>query len=148
MADMVMPTEGRIFCLNQSKEGLSASTHQFKAWLYKDALTPTPATTAGSMSAQQCDFAGYAPQGITWSSAVDNGAGDAHTFSPLVTFTRSTAGTAQLVGGLAVVAYDSGGTTPQALLLYADFATPVSMAAAGQTISRLIEWLQGQYPIT
>lgn len=148
MADMVHPTHARIEVINAVKRQYSMSSGgSLKVGLYKDALTPTAATSFATFTGNECTFPGYARVDANFPDAVDNGSGDAHSYSALVTFTRGAGGSGDSVGGLMLVCVP-GASGASIILAYKDFATPVDMSVVGTTLSRLVEWLQGQYPIS
>jgi hypothetical protein len=148
VADLLAPTDGRVWAQTQIRGAATSPTGQFIAVLYKDALTPTLATTAAQLLAQECTFSGYARVPVAFPAAAANGAGDSHSQSPTLTFTHNGGGNADNVGGLAIVVFDGSGISPIALLLVKDFPAAIQMAAAGNTISRVIDWFVGQYPIS
>lgn len=148
MADLLAPTDGRVWAQTQIKGAASSPTGQFQAVLYKDALTPTLATTAAQLIAQECTFPGYARLPVAWPAPAANANGDSHSQSPTLTWSHNGGAGGDNVGGLAVVVFDGSGINPLAILLVKDFPAYIQMAAAGNSISRVLDWFVGQYPIT
>jgi len=147
MADMTQPTHARIQVINDIRSLYLGAGGTINIGLYKAALVPSAATSLATFLANECSFPGYARQAGGFGAAVDNGSGDGHTYSSLVTFTRGAGAGGDSVGGIFVVASDVTNTAKM-ILLYKNFTSPVDMTVAGTSLRRLIEWLQGQYPIT
>lgn len=93
----------------------------------------------------EANFSGYARVHPTWPAASDPGNGDAASLSPACVWTHDGGGTANTIYGIAVVNDDGGFGT--VLIDVYKFPAAITMALAGDNISRQLRELQGQYPL-
>ena len=125
MDTIIYPNAGALFIASLVQTALASS----KLKLYKSGLTLTPATTQAALEAAECDFTGYTAGGIAisaWNAPILATAGGYSIQSPLAQWVVGATPTGNLVGGWWVE--ETGG----ALIVAAQFATPVPMEVTGQ----------------
>lgn len=124
--DVILYTnQGAAFVAALVQTALASS----KLKLYKSGLTLTPATTQAELAAAECDFTGYTTGGETitaWLAPILAPEGGYAIQSPLEQWIVGATPTGNIVGGWWVE--ETGG----AVIVAAQFATPVPMEVTGQ----------------
>jgi len=137
-SDLIHPTQGRIYTLDRI-----VTDHAPWVILFTDPAVIDATTELADLT--EATFSGYAREHPAWPAATDSGTGDAQSTSAFVTFSHNGGGVGNSIRGLALVE-DDGGFGTHLLLAYL-FPSPIGMNVLGDSISRQIRYLQGQYPL-
>jgi len=119
----------------------NSSSDNCKVRLFINDITPVATTTADDFSNPGNTYTPNNVQNLrdfTWPAPTINGSGQAESDGPEITWTCSSFTSPETIYGLYVTIWDS--TSTQWLLFAARFATPVTISASGDSITKKINW--------